>query len=174
MTFLVGYQTASSPTDTSPQSSGNDAFWNNAGHVAAATGTATSVNFYVPSWAGGATGMKICVYDNGGTLLGVSSVFAPADGTGLLNKSITLSGNITSGQTYKLVGTTTGGFVDARVDLATAITRAIVASGSFSYASPPASLPAPSTGAYFDWIVWLDGTVGGGSNNQKLTLLGVG
>jgi hypothetical protein len=158
MTILVGQDGTGWTEDNHvPQGAGGNAVWLNAGYSPTVTATATTAKVKVTDWQSATKG-KILVYrSSDGVLLASSSEFAPADGTGLLSKTISVS--VTIGTDLKLAwiadnytqhtgNTGSSSFADNQ--------------SAMTYATPDDPLPAGSNGGR-EIILWLDGTAGGGS-----------
>lgn len=82
-----------------------DQYWSGAGEIsrtftATATGSATSISFYLDSWIS-ATAAKLRLRDSGGNLLG-EGAFTAADGTGVLTATLSANPSITAGTDYRI------------------------------------------------------------------------
>lgn len=172
MTLLVGLDGAGwTPTDTNTASNGGSAIWRAAGHVAVASGTASSAKVYIADWVAASAG-RIYVYSAADALLATSAALADTDGTGLLTAALSLA--ITLGVTYKLV---------FRPDIGYPVLRTNSAGGTFAcdqhvmaatFPTGDATLTTGTSTASQDFIIWLDGTAGGGGSVPRAMLLGVG
>jgi hypothetical protein len=164
MTFLVGQQGAGWSLGEQGLGSGGDAIAYANGYLATA-GTATTAYVNVTDGIT-SSAIKVFIYDQGGSLVGQSNAISTA-APGLLSASLTSSLALTA-QTYTLVVQPNSGYVGLGRNSAGANfqNNQWLDSGgaAFSYASPPSTLPTPDvTDSGYEFIVWLDGTTGGGS-----------
>jgi hypothetical protein len=161
LTFLVGQNgvgwTQVTQTLAHPLA-GDTAYYQVAGSYAAvSSGNMTLAHFGFFDNGGTGNNAKVCVYQ-GGSLIAVSSPIAKAAG----DQSATISGSISAGLVYTLVMVPDTGRFNA---ISNSGSSSFQVSGNtaanFSYASPPATLPAKdynSTGQEF--LIWIEGTTG--------------
>lgn len=168
MALLVGTDGAGWTTDdtSSPQSSSGDAFWHEPepteGWVAVASGTATLAYFHPTDWVT-ASNLKIVVYNASRVKLAESAVMSSSGGTGL--KSVSINVSITSGLTYFLVVVPQSGYVNCRQQASTTFQSSRLA---MNYATPDDPLPAQSLGNTLKFLIYLDGSSGGGTSTVTL------
>lgn len=174
MTFLVGQQGSGWTVVTQGQSAGGNAIVFNDGYTAT-PGTATHAKVWINE-VSGAGYVKVFVYDAGGSLVGQSAAIdvSGAGIPGLLTAALD-SPIVLTAQTYKLVvAPDTGYFVQGVDSGAYAYSCDQYNSATFSYSSPPSTLPAPTIADdKQEFIVWLDGSTGGGSSEappRRVTL----
>jgi hypothetical protein len=139
-------------------------YWSTDGHIAVATGTATAAYIRMDSW-GDTTGLKVLVYNSGGTLIGTSSVLTGPT-VGLVSTPISCS--ITSAGVYYLAFIATGGY--PKILYSSDAWACTYAADAGYYATPPATLPGGSGGSQGFLDIYLDGTTGGGASNITVTL----
>lgn len=161
MTFLVGQQGSGWTVITQGQSAGGNAIVFNDGYTAT-PGTATHAKVWINE-VSGAGYVKVFVYDAGGSLVGQSAAIdvSGAGIPGLLTAALDSSIVLTA-QTYKLVvAPDTGYFVQGVNSGSYEYACDQYNSATFSYSSPPSTLPAPTVADdKREFIVWLDGTTG--------------
>lgn len=161
MTLLVGQNgtgwTQVSANLSQPQA--GDTFYYKVFYTAVATGPMTFAHIqYFDTGGAGSTAVKVVVYDNSNNLVGTSAAIAKVAG----DQTGAISGSITSGLTYKLIVVPDAGRINA---VANSGSSSSFVNGNtaanFSYASPPATLPATDyTSQGQEFIVWIDGTTG--------------
>jgi len=169
MTFLVGQQGTGWTQIATSQGYGGAAQAFKDGYTATA-GTATTAYIHVFEEITAATA-KVCVYDAGGNLVGQTGaidVSSPGLKSAALESSVVLTE-----QTYKLVATLNSGYVSWAANSGSSNFQLDNwDSATFSYASPPSTLPTPTNAEINrEFIVWLDGTVGGASTPKSLGML---
>ncbi len=164
MTFLVGQQGTGWTLGEQGLGSGGDAIAYKNGYTATA-GTATTAYVHITDGIT-SSAVKVFIYDAGGNLVGQSNAISTSV-TGLQSASLTSSVSLTA-QVYTLVVQPNSGYVGLGRNSAGSNfqNNQWLDSGgaNFSYASPPSTLPTPDvTDSGYEFIVWLDGTTGGGS-----------
>jgi hypothetical protein len=101
------------------------------------------------------------------------------DLTGTGDRTASISGSITSGQLYAIVLQCSSGSCNFEANTgASAFVDRQNTAANFSYASPPSTLPtADVTATGREFLVWIDGTVSGGSMqnfNGAACMMGAG
>jgi hypothetical protein len=169
MTFLVGQQGTGWTIITQGQSAGGNSIVFNNGYLATA-GTATSAKVWINE-VSGASNVKVFVYDAGGNRVGQSGAINVSGGgiPGLLTAALDSSIVLTA-QLYKLVLSPDTGYVAHGANTgAYEYDCDQYNAAAFSYASPPATLPAATVADdKREFIVWLDGSTGGSSTVAPL------
>lgn len=162
MAFLVGQQGTGWTLVAHSQVSRGQSMANMTGYTATA-GTATTAYFHHFA-AGEASAVKVFVYNSGGTLVGQSGAISTPGGalySAALDSSIVLTA-----QTYYLViAPSTNAYIEVATNTgASNFENNCWSSATLPYGSPPGTLPAATdANVRREFIVWLDGTVGGGS-----------
>lgn len=154
------------PTSTAtPGAIGNGgtAYYFTAGYTVAATSTADVAGINVADWTD-VTGAKVAVHSQDGALQRVVE-FLPADGTGILTKSITALALTASTKVYFVLYTQGGGGLIDSYRQGAAFESSLPGSGS--YASPATTINPADTALDEQvpngfWVV-LGGTLGGGT-----------
>jgi hypothetical protein len=176
MAFLVGQQGTGWTLGDQGLGSGGDAIAYINGYAASA-GTATTAYVHITDQIS-SSAVKVFIYDEAGDLVGQSDAIDTST-TGLKSASLAASLALTE-QTYTLVVQPNSGYVGLGRNSAGAnfqCNQWLDSGGAnFSYASPPTTLPTPDVAETgYEFIVWLDGTTGGGSIvPHRMALLGVG
>jgi hypothetical protein len=165
MTLLVGYDGAGwTNADTSLGSSAGNDLWQ--GVAASVTGTATTAYIYVADWSV-ATTISVAIYDGSNNLVAESATIASSAGTGLKSAAITAS--ITQGVTYTLMALCDAGYpvwrTNANGGTYWCEDKAIGTPGSAPATFDPSG--ANSGGDYKPFLIYIDGTTGGGSTAKK-------
>jgi hypothetical protein len=173
MAFLVGQQgTGWTIAEQGLGSGGNSIAFDD--NYLATAGTANTAYVHITD-AITSSAVKVFIYDAGGGLVGQSNAISTAS-TGLQSASLVSSVSLTA-QNYTLVVRPNSGYVGLGRNSAGAnFQDSQWLAANLSYDSPPATLPSPDvTETGYEFIVWLDGTTGGGSIvPHRMALLGVG
>lgn len=174
MTLLVGQNgsgwTPASANLSQPQA--GDTFYYRVFYTAVVSGTMTTAHFQYFDTGATGSNIKVVVYDNSNNLVGTSAAIAKVAG----DQTGAISGSISAGLTYKLVVVPDTGRVNAVANSGSGSTFVSGATAAhFSYASPPASLPADDyTNQGQEFVVWIDGTSSGAGRNGAQELMGMG
>lgn len=127
-----------------------------AGHVAVASGTATSAWIRFIDWAESGASAKIIVFDSGGTQLAISDAFAVPIVLGFASGAFSSPPAIVLGQTYFLAVIVSTGQVDWYHDANTFLGQDC--GGTYSFASPGGATLAGTTANVGNGAIYLDGT----------------
>lgn len=156
MTFLVGQRGTGWTQIATSQGYGGAAQAFKDGYPAI-PGIATTAYLHIFEEITAATA-KVCVYDAGGNLVGQSGAI-DVSSPGLKSAALVSAISLTA-QNYKLVVTLNSGYVNLAANSGSSNFQLNNwNAATFSYASPPATLPAPTDAELNrEFIVWLDGT----------------
>src|ERR1700675_2586979 len=170
MTKLVGQDGTgwTIVSETLPSSGGNCWYYSSA-YVATSTGTAQNFHFTVQgtSSASLATCYLYAGIGVGATLIATSAEFSVAS-TG--DKISAITGNIIAGNHYTLVVQTTSGFVGCAVNSGSNNFQDNGnTAANFPYRSAPGRIPAADSNVGQEFIVWIDGVVGGSASLAWVT-----
>lgn len=168
---ILGDNTAGSEVD--PGSA--DRAWLNR-FTATEGGTINSAGAYFASSSTSGASCKVVMYtaagaNTPGTLVAASSGSSVPSGGGLV--TFTMSGSFSAADYF--IGIVSSDFqADLQIDTSLSGMQSVLANGTLSYASPPASWPGTDSSSSAERVnVYIDYTAGGGMT-PRLSLLGVG
>jgi hypothetical protein len=159
MAYLVGQQGSGWTIDSAFPGDYPVQIYLIAGYTVSVAGTATTAYINVNSWSSN-NDCKVVVYDSSRAKLGESTGFTASQGIGLISQPITLSRALVLSEMLLLTLATEDYFMEPGANSA-AGTASMSRLQSITYGSLPSTLPADSAYAMKEFVIWLDGTVGG-------------
>lgn len=153
MTVLVGQSSTTGYTNGTAGNGLSGTRIIGAPFVASASGTATSLYIYVYNGQGSLPNIKLCIYNNSGTLLGSTGAIT-TNANGWVSGALGASVSITSGQTYYIGWYSDVGYLGYWTNLST-----IYRSDTGSYTTPASSLSWTADGGIYAAAMYADGTV---------------
>lgn len=162
MTLLVGQDGSGWGAPINIAINGGSGFsnWKASGYTSVAAGTVTDAKIYIADWVAASTG-RVYVYSAADALLATSAEFNSGMGTGLLTAALSLS--IAASTSYKLVFRPDTSYPEMRVRDNSSPYETQQYAMAAGYPTGDATLDAGTSNAYPEFIIWLDGTAGGGA-----------
>lgn len=163
-TFLFGNNTLDN--DGGYALAADNAAYDSDEYTATASGTLTSVYWYLGYWDGG--NLKALVYDcdDSDALIATSAAKAMPGGTGWVEFTFASGPSITSGTTYQLALIGESGFV-CLMRYSTDSPGDVHLDDSGDYDSPPDPLGAGDQGVNYKFMCYAEGTAGSSSSSSS-------
>lgn len=128
--------------------------------VCATSGTLTTLALYTQDSTGDAPDLKLCIYSDAGVLLGVTSAVATHAGAAFSVGTLIAPVPVVAGQTYYLGWYADAGYTGYKSTTAAGSAKI---NGTGSFTSPAASVSFSTDSGVEEFLMYGDGTAGGGS-----------